>query len=244
MSWGLLFWVLLGTFAILYFGWVVKRMTGFSVDWRHPFGQKTKEVPRKNKIEEYDRELLEDIWYIDRRISEEEKSAKDFMMAYDTDEDTIEAVAQARRNEGSPITGSLYFSSRDALRRRAFLVKMVPVYKKFPFRVWTRYVSFTIPPETNVFTEDSWLIFDTRPLDSEERAEYAKQWEATRVLNEMPIDIYHMAGRWYPNRKLMRFVANMLEKYGADTVLTKGQDNRDKDMERTLLGQWGNRRHR
>lgn len=179
----------------------------------------------RTKIEEYDQELREDTERLKKHISKEEKIAKEFMRSYGALEKTTEEVVRKVRNEGSPI--SLFASNEDILRLQTFLTEMVQVYKAFPFRVWTRQEPFLIPAETNVITKDDWFRFDTRPLDDEERTEYAKQWEATRVLNYTPsqIPVY----KWYPTPELMRFVGDMLKKYGANSVLTK-DEYRDENM--------------
>jgi hypothetical protein len=170
------------------------------------------------RIEEYDQDLLEDIERLKRHISKEEDIQKEFMRSHGASEKIVEEVAQKARMEGRPI--SFDGSNRNVLRIQTFLTEMAPIYKAFPFRVWTRQQLF-IPAETNVITEDDWLRFDTRILDDEERRDYAKQWEATRVLNYTPnqIPVY----KWYPNTELMRFVAKMLMKYGSRSVLTKDE---------------------
>lgn len=172
-----------------------------------------------NRIEEYDKELLKDIERLKKHISKEEDIQKEFMRSYGAPEKTIQEVVRKARIEGRPI--SFDGSSRNVLRIQTFLAEMVPIYKAFSFRVWTRREPFLIPAETNVITKDDWLRFDTHPLDNEERVEYAKQWEATRELNYTPnqIPVY----KWYPNSELMRFVENMLKKYGTSSLLTKDE---------------------
>ena len=172
-----------------------------------------------NRIEEYDKELMEDIEMLKKHISKEEDIQKEFMRSYGAPEKTIEEVVRKARIEGRPI--SFDGSSESIVRIQTFLTEMIPIYKEFPFRVWTREVELFRPEETNVIIEDDWLLFDTRPLNSDERKEYAKQWEATRVLNYTPnqIPVY----KWYPNTELMRFIGNMLKKYGTSSVLTKDE---------------------
>lgn len=175
-------------------------------------------VQPRTRIEEYDQELLEDIERLKRHIRKQEDTQKEFMRSYGASEKTVSEVAQKARMEDRPI--SFDGSSRNVLRIQTFLTEMAPIYKAFPFRAWTRLQLF-IPAETNVITKDDWLRFDTRILDDEERRDYAKQWEATRVLNYSPnqIPVY----KWYPTPELMRFVEDMLNKYGATSVLTKDE---------------------
>jgi len=171
-----------------------------------------------NRIEEYDQELLEDIERLKKHISKEEDIQKEFMRSYGAPEKTIEEVVQKARIEGRPI--SFDGSSESIVRIQTFLTEMISIYKEFPFRVWTRGVELFRPEETNVITEDDWLLFDTRPLNSDERKECAKQRKATRVFNytSKQIPVF----RWYPNTELMRFVAKMLTKYST-SVLTKDE---------------------
>jgi hypothetical protein len=179
----------------------------------------------RTKIEEYDQELMEDIKRLKEHISKEEDIQKEFMRSYGASEKTVEEVVRKARIDGRPISSD--GSSRNILRIQTFLAEMIPVYKTFPFRVWIRQEPFLIPAETNVITKDDWLRFDTRPLDNEERIEYAKQWKASRVLNYTPnqIPVY----KWYPNPELMRFVGDMLKKYGTSSVFTK-DEYRDANM--------------
>ncbi len=180
---------------------------------------------QRTKIDEYDQELLEDIERLKKHILEDEEIAKDFMRGGGLPEKGIEDVARKARNEGRPI--SIVGSNRDIVPILTFLTGVVPVYKAFPFRAWTREKIFVIPAETNVITKDDWLRFDTRPLDNDERGEYANQWKATRLLNYAPsqIPLY----KWYPNTELMKFVEKMLMKYGHSKVLTK-DEYRDENM--------------
>ena len=175
----------------------------------------------KNRIEEYDRDLLGDIERLKKHILKEEDTQREFMRSYGTPEETVEEVVRKARNEGRPI--AMFGSSSDILRIQTFLAEMVPVYKIFPFRVRTRRIELFQPTTTNVITEDDRLILDTRPLDSEERREYAKQWRATSALNYVPNPPNRFPWfKWYPSRELMTFVANMLVKYGT-SVLTKDE---------------------
>lgn len=144
------------------------------------------------------------------------------MRANGASEKTIKEVAQKARMEGGSIAVLAGYSNK-LPRIQTFLTEMAPIYKAFSFRAWTR--PWIIPAGTNIITKDVWLIFDTRPLDNEERIEYAKQLKATWELNCNP---GQLPGRWYPNSELMRFVENMLKKYGTSSALTKDQYIDDK----------------
>jgi hypothetical protein len=171
----------------------------------------------RTRIEEYDKELLEDIERLKKYISKEEDIGKELMRGYGAPEDTVSKVAGKARNEGRPI-GS-FGSNEDVLSIQTFLAEMGPVYKAFPFRLLAFLPELPHPARTNVITEDDWAIFDTRLLNNEERGEYAKQWWATRMLNYTPsqIPVY----RLYPNMELVKFVEKMFTKYGTNSVLTK-----------------------
>jgi len=175
------------------------------------------------RIEEYDQELLANIEMLRKLISEEEDGQKDFMRSAGAPEKVVEEVARKRRNAGSPISSG---DGRSMLRIQTYLTEMAPIYKTLPFRVWILRNEFLHPARTNVITEDKWSIFDTRPLDDKERREYAKQWEATRAMNYTASQIPLF--KWYPNAELIRFLSNMLTKYGT-SVLTE-DEYRDANM--------------
>lgn len=174
------------------------------------------------KIAEYDKELLEDIEHLKQYISEEEELAKDFMRASGAPEKTIEQVVQKGRIEGRPISSD--GSGGAAFRILKFLEEMISAYKAFPFRVWTRWISFQ-SPETHVISENEWLIFNTCPLNNEDRRNYAEHWQATRKLN-YGTDPQNLAApvathKCHPTLELMRFIAKMLTKYNANQVLAR-----------------------
>ncbi len=171
----------------------------------------------RTKIEEYDKELLEDIERLKKYISKEEEIGKELMRDYGMPKDTVNKLATQARNEGKPV--AIFGSNEDILSIQAFLAEMAPVYKFFPFRLLAFPPELPHPARTNVITEDNWAMFDTRPLDNEERREYAKQWWATRMLNytSSQIPVY----RLYPNMELVKFIEKMFTKYGTNSVLTK-----------------------
>jgi len=185
---------------------------------------KTRSDNPESKTVEYDQNLLDEIDSLEKRIAKGEEIEKEFMRIHGASEKTIKEVVQKARDEGKPLSSS--GSGEDLLRIKDGLIDMVPLYKQFPFRLWTRYIPFQISPETNVYTKDDWLRFDSRSLNDKERAAYIKHWEATRILNYDALNqppVY----KWYPTLELMRFVARMLEKYGFGTVLTTDNEYKD-----------------
>jgi len=172
----------------------------------------------RTKIEEYDQELLDDIQGLQKRVNEAEDTAKEFMQAYGTPEKTINEVVRKAQNEDRPI--SLDSTSAVVSPISNFLREMASIYRSFYFRCWISKDIFQLG-ETNIVTSDGWYLFNTCSLNDDERREYAKQWEATRKRNYSftPIPVY----KGYPTLELMRFVGNMLKKYGTGSVLTEDE---------------------
>jgi len=179
-----------------------------------------------NRIEDYDSTLLEDIQRLENHVSKAEELAKEYMRVYGTPEKTIDEVASKAWDEDRPI--SIDGSGSSVFRLLKFLKDMAPVYTDFPFRLrMGDYFVTGLGMEVRVATRDEEFIFDTRPLNDEERKEYLDHWNATHQLNYAGREAY--VYRWYPTAELMRFVRKMLTKYSNGDLLTK-EEYRDEKM--------------
>ncbi len=169
-----------------------------------------------NKIEEYDKQLVEDIRKLKRHISEEEELAREYMQIYGAPERVVEKVIQKAHSGGRRISFTGDASSVNHLAK--WLNDMTRVYEAFPFRIRMGYFMST---KMHVIMEDSWLFFNTCMLTDDERREYAKYWQATFRLNYVSKEagVYN----YYPTSELMRFISQMLVKYKAEDVLSKDE---------------------
>jgi len=171
-----------------------------------------------NRIEDYDSTLLEDIQRLENHVSKAEELAKEYMRVYGTPEKTIDEVASKAWDEDRPI--SIDGSGSSVFRLLKFLKDMAPVYTDFPFRLrMGDYFVTGLGTEVCVVTRDDEFVFNTRPLNDEERKEYLNHWNATQQLNYAGREgsVY----RWYPTAELVKFIAKMMTKYNAGDVLTK-----------------------
>jgi pterin-4a-carbinolamine dehydratase len=165
----------------------------------------------KNKIEEFDEQLKEDIKKLEKYVYQQEELAKDYMRSYDTSEKVIEEVVQKAHKEGKRIS---FFGDVSSVNQLAeTLIEMDDIYKSFPFRVSMGYFMGT---KSHLIFEESWAFFDTRPLTDDERIEYVNYWQDTYLLNYVSKEasVYNH----YPTIELMKFISKMLRKYTIEDV--------------------------
>ncbi|MFC1956945.1 hypothetical protein ACFLVY_01435 [Chloroflexota bacterium] len=181
-------------------------------------------------IERYDQELIEDINTLQQYVAEQEDLQKDFMRSFGTPEKTIEEVSRKARTEGRPISDD--GSGAAVLKMVKFLEDMVRVYDSYPFRMFIGPLQYS---NTNVLWENDWFELDTRPLSNEERQEYARHWRITwkfnRITDPTNLAASVVTHRCYPSGDFVKFVANLLIKYGAARLLSKNPQY-DKEMEK------------
>lgn len=161
---------------------------------------------------EYDQELSDDIYRLERRIEQYVDREKDFMRQHGASQEMIESVRANLNKKGRDISADpLWFETKTLAKA---LGQLWDARHQFDFRLITNELAF---PSIRIINDEGDHWFDTRPLSDEDRNEYVRRLGDVMMLAR-GAEPWHL---WHPTVRLMRLVQTVMNQYGQGKVLRK-----------------------